>query len=65
MLHYVGLIGYVVVYGACDGIYWTMLTIVVVDSVGERLRAVAFGMQQFLNSITLPVGPPLAGEFQR
>ena len=54
-----------VVCGACDGIYWTMLTIVVVDSVGERLRAVAFGMQQFLNSITLLFGPPLAGEFQR
>ena len=58
---YYGLVVYVVIFGASDGIFWAVLTVLVVENVNANDRSSALGMQQFLTSISLLLGPPLAG----
>ena len=55
------LTNYVVVYGACDGAYITMLNVLILGCLDEERRAGGFGMEMFLASTTTLVGPPLAG----
>ena len=58
---YAGLACYVVVYGACDGVFLSMLNVLIMSCVDSKRRAFAFGMELFLTSLTRLAGPPLAG----
>ena len=60
---YSQLIAYVVVYGACDGIYISMLNVLVLNSIEAERRASAFGVELFLTALTTLVGPPIAGRY--
>lgn len=58
---YPGMVAYVVVYGACDGAYITMLNVLILSSLDDKRRASGFGIETCLASLTTLIGPPLAG----
>ena len=60
---YEGLVGYVIVFGACNGSFVSLKNILVLVSVdySHDLKASALGIQQFLNAIAILTGLPLAG----
>ena len=60
---YSQLIGYVIVYGACDGVYVSLLNVLILSSLEDERRAAGFGMELFLTAITALIGPPLAGKY--
>ena len=58
---YSQLVAYVIVYGACDGIYISMLNVLILNSVDADRRAAAFGTELFLTALTTLLGPPVSG----
>ena len=61
--HYSGLVGYFLVYGACDGAFISLLNVLTLGVLDEQQRAGGLGMQLLLSSISTLIGPPLAGRF--
>ena len=58
---YVHVIVFVVLYGFCDGVFITTLSVLVITSVVPPKFPVALGWQLHISSLFLASGPPVAG----
>lgn len=58
---YSGLVPYIIAYGACDGVFILLMSVLVLKSVDGESRAFALGMQQCFTAVALLVGLPFAG----
>ena len=59
---YTGMVIFAIVYGVGDGIFITTMNSLLVFTVEEKRRASALGLGNFLLSLGIAGGPPLAGE---
>ena len=59
---YTGMVVFAIVYGVGDGIFITTMNSLLVFTVEEKRRASALGLGNFLLSLGIAGGPPLAGE---
>ena len=59
---YKGMVVFAIVYGVGDGIFITTMNSLLVFTVEEKRRASALGLGNFLLSLGIAGGPPLAGE---
>ena len=59
---YVSVARYAVVFGFSDGAFITTQNVILLNIVGPKRRAAAFGFGCMLCSLALAGGPPLAGE---
>ena len=62
---YTGLIGYVLIYGACYGAFIALVNVLILGALNEQQRPSGLGMQMCLRSIPTLIGPPLAGRYNR
>lgn len=58
---YVHMIVFIVLYGFCDGVFITTLSVLVITSVVPLKVPVALGWQLQISSLFLASGPPVAG----
>ncbi|CAH3147928.1 unnamed protein product, partial [Porites lobata] len=59
---YTGMVVFAIVYGVGDGIFITTMNSLLMFTVDEKRRASALGLGNFLLSLGIAGGPPLAGE---
>ena len=59
---YTGMVIFAIVYGVGDGIFITTMNSLLMFMVDEKRRASALGLGNFLLSLGIAGGPPLAGE---
>lgn len=60
--NYISVAFYAVVFGFADGSFITTQNVILLNIVGPKRRAAAFGFGCMLCSLALAAGPPLAGE---